>query len=312
MASLRDIRKRIRSVRNTQQITKAMKMVAAAKLRKAQDAILAARPYAQMLDQIISEVAARAESVAHPLLVARPAKRVELVVLTSDRGLAGGFNSNVLRRAMRFIFDNQRTYERIDVATIGRKGNDFFRRRRLSVRKDFAGLYSQMTYRAAADISAEFTARYMSGELDAVFLVYNEFVSAFSQRIALVQLLPMKPPELVANPADAPAPSSAEQPVPSSVEAGSTGATALVDFKYEPSRETVLKKLVPQALTIKFYRALLESVASEQGARMSAMEKATSNASEMIDRLTLFYNRTRQAVITKELMEIVSGAEALK
>jgi F-type H+-transporting ATPase subunit gamma len=288
MASLRDIRKRIRSVRNTQQITKAMKMVAAAKLRKAQDAIIAARPYAQMLDQIISEVVTRNEEVVHPLLVTRPPKKVEIVVLTSDRGLAGGFNSNVLRRAARFIQDHQQTYSQIEISTIGRKAYDFFRRRKLEVRKDFAGLYSQLSYRAAADIAAEFAARFISGEVDSVFLLYNEFVSAISQRITLVQLLPLIPPE---------------RPV---------GGIAPVDFKYEPDMASVLEKLVPQALAIKFYRALLESVASEQGARMSAMEKATSNAAEMIDRLTLFYNRTRQAVITKELMEIVSGAEALK
>jgi F-type H+-transporting ATPase subunit gamma len=287
MASLRDIRKRIRSVRNTQQITKAMKMVAAAKLRKAQDAILSARPYAQMLDQIISEVVARTE-VDHPLLIARTPKKVEVVVITSDRGLAGGFNSNVLRRAARFIYDNQSTYGQLEISTIGRKGHDFFRRRRIAVRRDFAGLYSQMDYRAAADIASDFAARFISADVDAVFLLYNEFISAISQRITLVPLLPMRPPERPA------------------------GAIAPVDFKYEPDRATVLDKLVPQALAIKFYRALLESVASEHGARMSAMEKATKNASEMIDRLTLFYNRTRQAVITKELMEIVSGAEALK
>ncbi len=286
MPSLRDIRKRIRSVRNTQQITKAMKMVAAAKLRKAQDAILSARPYAQMLDQIISEIVARADSVPHPLLIARPPKKIELVVLTSDRGLAGGFNSNVLRRASRFLHDNQQAHDQIEVSTIGRKGYEFFRRRRIPVRKDFAGLYSN--YPGAADIAADFASRFISCDVDAVFLLYNEFVSAISQRVTIVQLLPMRSPER------------------------STHPGTPVDFKYEPDMETVLEKLLPQALTIKFYRALLESVASEQGARMSAMEKATANASEMIDRLTLFYNRTRQAVITKELMEIVSGAEALK
>lgn len=292
MPSLRDIRKRIRSVKNTQQITRAMKMVAAAKLRKAQDAILAARPYAQMLDQIISDLVSRAESLAHPLLTARPAKKAELVVLTSDRGLAGAFNSNVIRRASRFLFDNEHTYEKIEIATIGRKGLDYFRRRRIPVHKDFAGLYGRMSYQAAAEIARELSSHFLSGETDVVFLVYNEFVSAMTQRVALVQLLPMQPLEKPAAPPG--------------------GAPALVDFKYEPSAEAVLERLVPQALTVKFYRALLESVASEHGARMSAMEKATSNASDMINRLSLFYNRTRQAVITKELMEIVGGAEALK
>src|SRR5262244_3964107 len=155
MPSLRDIRKRIRSVRNTQQITKAMKMVAAAKLRRAQDAILAARPYAQMVERIIVDVASRSELLAHPLLSAREPKTAELVVLTSDRGLAGGFNSNVLRRASRFLYDNQRAYEAIEISTIGRKGLDFFRRRRIPVRKDFPGLYARLSYRAAADIAQE-------------------------------------------------------------------------------------------------------------------------------------------------------------
>lgn len=291
MPSLRDIRKRIRSVRNTQQITKAMKMVAAAKLRKAQDAILAARPYAMMLDRMISDLVLRAEPLEHPLLTPREPKNAELVVLTSDRGLAGAFNSNVLRRASRFLYENERKYQKIEVTTIGRKGRDFFRRRRVPSRKDYSGLYSNLSYRTAAEIANEISSHFVSGGVDAIFLLYNEFVSAISQKLRLVQLLPMPRPEAPKDDA---------------------GAAALVDFKYEPSMNGVMEKLVPQAMVIKLYRALLESVASEHGARMSAMEQATSNASEMIDRLTLFYNRTRQAVITKELMEIVSGAEALK
>jgi len=291
MASLRDIRKRIRSVKNTRQITKAMKMVAAAKLRRAQDAIIAARPYAQMLDQIIADLAARSQGVAHPLLTQRPSKRAEVLVLTSDRGLAGGFNSNVLRRATRFIYENEKSFEQLHVSTIGRKGNDYFRRRGTTVRKDFAGLYSRVNYRSAADISQELSTNFLKGDVDAVYLVYNEFLSAINQQVTLVQLLPFQ----------AFVPAQAEGTSPT-----------LVDFKYEPGQPEVLEKLVPQALSIKVYRALLESVASEHGARMSAMENATSNASEMITKLTLVYNRTRQASITKELMEIVSGAEALK
>jgi len=291
MASLRDIRKRIRSVRNTQQITKAMKMVAAAKLRRAQDAILAARPYAQMVERIISDVASRSELLAHPLLSEREPKAAELVVLTSDRGLAGGFNSNVLRRASRFLYDNQRTYQSIQVSTIGRKGHDFFRRRNVTLAGDYSALYSRISYNKAAEIAHKLADDFLSGKVDAIFLVYNEFISPINQRVVLIQLLPMQ--------AAATGPENAAPRV-------------LVDFLYEPAKQEVLSRLVPQALTIKFYRALLESVASEHGARMSAMENATSNAAEMIDRLTLFYNRTRQAVITKELMEIVSGAEALK
>ncbi len=290
MASLRDIRKRIRSVRNTQQITKAMKMVAAAKLRRAQEAILAARPYAQMVDRIIGDIASRSELLAHPFLLPREPKRAELVVLTSDRGLAGGFNSNVLRRASRFLYENERTYQTIQVSTIGRKGHDFFRRRNVTLTNDFSGLYSRVSYQEAAEIARKLATDFLSGSVDAVFLVYNEFLSAINQRVVVTQLLPMQ------------AAASSEH----------AGPRQLVDFLYEPEKEAVLSRLVPQALIMKFYRALLESIASEHGARMSAMENATSNAAEMIDRLTLFYNRTRQAVITKELMEIVSGAEALK
>jgi F-type H+-transporting ATPase subunit gamma len=300
MASLRDIRKRIRSVKNTRQITKAMKMVAAAKLRKAQDAIIAARPYAQMLDQIISDLASRAgdENLAHPLLVARPVRRVELVLLTSDRGLAGGFNSNVIRRASRYLYENG-NLESIRLSTVGRKGHDFFRQRGQTIRKDFGGLYQRLNYRAAADVAEELTASFLNGEVDAVYVVYNEFLSAISQKVTLQQVLPLQ--AFGATPA-----------VPAQGAAVTPGAAAMVDFKYEPDRQAVLDKLVPQAVAIKLYRALLESVASEHGARMSSMENATSNATDMIAQLSLTYNRTRQAVITKELMEIVSGAEALK
>jgi F-type H+-transporting ATPase subunit gamma len=299
MASLRDIRKRIRSVKNTRQITKAMKMVAAAKLRKAQDAIIAARPYAQMLDTIISDLASRSgdESLAHPLLVARPVRRVELVLLTSDRGLAGGFNSNVIRRASRYLYENS-ALERIQLSTVGRKGHDFFRQRGQNIRKDFGGLYQRLNYRSAADVAEELTASFLNNEVDAVYVVYNEFISAITQKVTLQQILPL---QAFGTPT-APAPGAPVTP----------GAAALVDFKYEPDRQAVLDRLVPQAVSIKLYRALLESVASEHGARMSSMENATSNATDMISQLSLTYNRTRQAVITKELMEIVSGAEALK
>ncbi|MHB8877375.1 MAG: ATP synthase F1 subunit gamma [Myxococcaceae bacterium] len=316
MASLRDIRKRIKSVKSTQQITKAMKMVAAAKLRKAQEAIIAARPFAQMLDGMIADLAARSEAVGHPLLQSRPVKKVELVVLTSDRGLAGGFNTNVIRRASRFLYENAQAFEQLQVSTIGRKGHDYFRRHlapgeaqrndgHAEFRKDFAGLYTKVSFRSAQDIATELSTSFLEGKVDAVYLVYNEFLSAISQRVSLVPLLPLAglPTESEAAPVEGAAPRALATPA---------APRAQVDFKYEPGREDVLGKLVPQALAIKVYRALLESVAAEQGARMSAMENATKNAAEMIGSLTLFYNRTRQAVITKELMEIVSGAEALK
>ncbi len=300
MASLRDIRKRIRSVKNTQQITKAMKMVAAAKLRKAQDAITAARPYAVALDQMIAEVASRAEggegTPSHPLLTSRPVRRVDVVVLSSDRGLAGGFNSNIIRRVNRFLFENKGTYESIRLVTIGRKVNDFFRKREVEILRDYPGLYSRVNFQTAQEIAETETKRFLDGECDAVFVVYNEFLSAISQRVVVNQVLPVQS-----------APSEA-----GTAAAAPAGSATGAEFEFEPGRTEVLERLLPQAIAIKLYRALLESVASEHGARMSAMDNATSNASDMIGRLTLFYNRTRQAAITKELMEIVSGAEALK
>ena len=289
MPSLRDIRTRIGSVKSTRQITKAMKMVAAAKLRRAQDAILKTRPYAMLLEQTLSRVASRAaaeETVAHPLLAPRIQRTAEVVVITSDRGLAGGFNSNIARRTQRFLTESADRYERVELATVGRKGRDFFKARKLEVRKDFTGVNTDLRYEKAEAIAAEYTQRYLSGEVDAVFLAYNEFKSAISQKPVVFQLLPIE-----TEPAE---------------------AAAGIDFKYEPSREALLADLLPRHVAMQVWRALLESAASEHGARMSAMESATKNAEEMIGLLTLQYNRARQAYVTKELMEIVSGAEALK
>ena len=290
MASLRDIRKRIRSVKSTQQITKAMKMVSAAKLRRAQDAIVAARPFARALDQMIADLVSRSEGLSHPLLTSRPVRRVEILALTSDRGLAGGFNANVIRRVARFAYEMDRSTT-LKLNTVGRKGLEAFRRRHLDIRKDHAGLYGRLSYATARSLAEELTTEFLEDRVDQVLLVYNEFVSAITQRVVLTPLLPF------------------EQPA---AQESSGGPRALVDFEYEPTKDAVLARLVPQAVAIRVYRALLESVASEHGARMSAMENATSNAEDAISRLTLTYNRTRQAAITKELMEIVSGAEALK
>jgi F-type H+-transporting ATPase subunit gamma len=290
MPSLRDIRNRIGSVKSTRQITKAMKMVAAAKLRRAQDAVLKTRPYALLLDQALARLAARAaaeEVAAHPLLAPRGARTAEVVVVTSDRGLAGGFNSNIARRTQRFLTESADRFESIQLATIGKKGRDFFRARRIAVRKDFTGIHADLRYEKAEAIAEEYTQRYLQGEVDAVFLAYNEFKTAITQKPVVVQLLPIETPP------------AAE-------------ATSGIDFKYEPSREALLKDLVPRHVATQVWRALLESAASEHGARMSAMESATKNAEEMISMLTLQYNRARQAYVTKELMEIVSGAEALK
>jgi F-type H+-transporting ATPase subunit gamma len=293
MPSLRDIRTRIGSVKNTRQITKAMKMVSAAKLRRAQEAVTRARPYAQLLEQALSRIAARAaseEGAAHPLLASRPVKTAEIVLVTSDRGLAGGFNSNASRRAQRFMTESEDRYGKFLVSTMGRKGRDYLRARKIEVRKDYPGIHQNLSYSRAQEVAAELSGRFLSGEVDAVFLCFNEFKSAITQRIVVQQLLP--------------------------IETGGMGAPAETgggyDFIYEPSREKLLQELVPKHLAVQVWRALLDSAASEHGARMTAMGSATKNAEEMIDALTLQYNRARQAYVTKELMEIVSGAEALK
>ncbi len=287
MPSLRDIRTRIGSVKNTRQITKAMKMVAAAKLRRAQEAITRARPYATLLEQALSRIAAQAEvdgELAHPLLASRRAARAELLLITSDRGLAGALNSNVLRRAQRFIAENSDLYPAIELSTIGKKARAFLRARKLPARREF--ITQPLHYDRALAIADEYAARFLAGEVDAVFLCYNEFRSAIAQTVAVRQLLPVPRPEVTG---EAPA-----------------------DFLYEPGRAELLEALVPRHLALQVWRALLDAAASEQGARMTAMESATKNADEMIDALTLQYNRARQAYVTKELSEIVSGAEALK
>ena len=302
MPSLRDFRNRIGSVKSTRQITKAMKMVSAAKLRRAQDAVLKTRPYAQLLEQTVARVAARtseegkaaarefmsSELGVHPLLAPRQERVVEVIVITSDRGLAGGFNSNICRRAQRFHTEGSDRYERIQLSTIGRKGRDYFRARKVEIRKDFTGVHNDLRYEKAETIADEYSRAFLAGEVDAVFLAYNEFKSAISQKPVVVQLLPIE-----------------------TAPAGQAVASG-IDFKYEPSREELLHKLLPRHVAMQVWRALLESAASEHGARMSAMESATKNAEEMIAALTLQYNRARQAYVTKELMEIVSGAEALK
>ena len=296
MASLRIIRTRIRSVRNTQKITKAMKMVAAAKLRRAQDAVVRARPYAQLIDEMLASLArarADADLPPHPLMAVRPLRRVEVVLMTSDRGLCGGFNSNIIRRGQRFLVEEGSRFERIQFATVGRRGRDFARKRGIETRKDYVGFFGRLRYAQAREIADDLIQAYAKDELDAVYLLYNEFKSAIVQQISLVQLLPLQPRAQARR------------------EAGEKGFIT-PEHIFEPSRPEVLQALIPRFLAMQVWRALLESEASEHGARMTAMDSATKNASEMIGRLTLDYNRARQAAITKELMEIVSGAEALK
>jgi len=296
VASLRIIRTRIRSVRNTQKITKAMKMVAAAKLRRAQDAVLRARPYAQLIDEMLASLArarADADLPPHPLMAVRPPRRVELVLMTSDRGLCGGFNSNIIRRGQRFLVEEGARFERIQFSTVGRRGRDFARKRGIETRKDYIGFFGRLRYAQAREVATDLIQAYETDELDAVYLLYNEFKSAIVQQISLVQLLPLQPR---AQASRAPGEKGFITP----------------EHLFEPSRPEVLQALIPRFLAMQIWRALLESEASEHGARMTAMDSATKNASDMIGRLTLDYNRARQAAITKELMEIVSGAEALK
>jgi F-type H+-transporting ATPase subunit gamma len=286
MPSLKAIRSRISTVKNTQKITKAMKLVAAARLRRAQETIVAARPYARGLEQVIAEIAARA-GAAHPLLEVRPMKRVEAIIVTSDRGLAGAFNSNINRQTERFVVEKKVDIEELGLAVVGRKGRDYLRRRKYNVVKDYVAPTSPTALERAREISVGVVERYLDKQLDGVFIIYNEFKSAVSQTVRIEQLLPVVPKKLAPH----------------------EGAG---DFTYEPSRAAVLDAILPLYVEIELFRAMLESIASEMGARMSAMDNASKNASEMIARLTLSYNRARQAAITKELLEIIGGAEALK
>ena len=295
MASLSFIRTRIKSVRNTQKITKAMKLVSAAKLRRAQDAVVKARPYAQMLDEILSSLAAARSDAGlppHPLMAVRPVKRVEVLLLTSDRTLCGGFNANIIRRGQRFVTEEGPGFEKLQFSTIGRRGRDYAKKKGLPSRKDYAGFFGKLRFAMAKEVADDLIAEYQSGELDAVYLLYNQFKSAIAQEITLAPLLPIQPK--------------------AAPEKKDAKGFITPEHVFEPSRLAVLEHLLPRQLAMQIWRALLESEASEHGARMTAMDSATKNASEMIGGLTLQYNRARQAAITKELMEIVSGAEALK
>lgn len=348
MANLKSIRKRIATVKNTQKITRAMKMVAAARLSRAQLAITSLRPYALKTLAVLSSVASRAgEEEAHPLLARRPAERVMLVVMTSDRGLAGAFNASVCKAAFTQWKELEAGGADVSFAVIGRKGRDFLKRRNAHIRHEFTGVFENLSVERAGEIGRVIVGEYIRGgisrveaeeregrrlapggaegpsvdidprgevphslaqadegtatfvepardevsepELDAVYLVYNEFKSAIAQQVVVEPLLPITP-----------------------LPTGGVDAPEQVDFVYEPNKAALLDRLLPMYVEVEVYRALLESVASEHGARMTAMEAATRNAGEVIDRLTLRYNRARQAAITTELMEIIGGAEALK
>jgi F-type H+-transporting ATPase subunit gamma len=296
-ASLRDIRKRIASVRSTQQITKAMKMVAAAKLRRAQESILATRPYATKMLEVLNSLAARTSAEAHPLLARREPKRIEVVVFTSDRGLCGAFNMNLIQRTERFMEEEKVKSEELALSFIGRKGRDYFRRRKVNIRREYINFFGKVDYLLASRIGQELAKAYIEKQVDGIYLLYSEFRSAIQQRVVLRKVLPVIPGG-----------EEAHTPVPPPEK----GGAAAVEYLYEPSEGQILDSLLPMYVEVQVYHALLESVASEYGARMTAMENATNNAAEMIEKLTLVYNKARQAAITKELIEIVSGAEALK
>src|SRR5512141_2688669 len=289
MANLRATRKRITSVKSTQQITRAMKMVSAAKLRRAQDGINAARPYARRMREVVQAVAARAGEDAHPLLAFREAKKLALLVVTSDRGLCGSFNSGLTRAVYRFLNEHRGRYEEITLFVVGRKGRDFFRRREIPMRKELLGVLGSVSRHHAETIANDLVGGFLAGEFDEVQIAFNEFRSAISQVVRFEKMFPI----------------ALEK-----AEGEAEGAG--VDYLYEPGRKEILAILLPKYVETQIFRVLLESVAGEHGARMTAMDSATNTSVDMLSRLTLQMNRVRQATITTELTEIVSGAEALK
>lgn len=295
MATLRDIRRRIRSVKNIQQITRAMKLVAAAKVRRCQERILAARPYSELTWEVIGHLATRCPAEAHPLLDPREggSGRVLLLEITSDKGLCGAYNTNLNRRAMEFLRAYGReSGEAPQISVVGKKGRDFLRRRGYSLRQEHTEVYGRLGYDLAKTLGEDAMEAFLAREVDRVYILYNRFRSLLSQQVTLDQLLPLAPPE------------GRERPP--------AGAPPGIDYLYEPSPEGVLAALLPRHLLVQVYRSLLDAEASEFAARMAAMDNATRNAEEMIYRLTLTFNRVRQAAITKEIIEVVGGAEALR
>jgi len=282
MPSLRDLRRRIRSIKSTQQITKAMKAVSAAKMQKSQDQVVAARPYARRIKEVLGRLVSHAKGAKLPLLEEREPERVAFVVVTADRGLCGGFNANLIRRAV----SEMRKFNNVSVVCVGRKGRDYFRRRGYHLAGEYVRLGETVRFTQAQEIARAVGRKYAAGEFDAVYLIYSEFVNVLVQRPTVVRLLPVEPPQ--------------------------EGDKGYVDYIFEPSVEEVLKELLPLYAENTVFYALLESKASEHSARMTAMDSATKNAGEMIDKLTLAMNRARQTAITKEILEVVSGAAALE
>ena len=290
MPSVKDLRRRIISVKNTQQITKAMKMVSAVKLRRAQEAVTQARPYASKMRDMVQELSSKEE--AHPLQENRKAKKAEVLLLTSDRGLCGGFNANLCKKAETFYHENKANYENISFLCAGRKGKDFISSRKFPMKHFYQDAFKESSVEASYGIVADAIKSFLNGETDALYLIFAEFKSALSQNVIVEKFLPIAPEEPEKN-------------------SGTEKEEADVLFSYEPSKKEILEKLLPMYLTTNLHKALLESTASEHGARMAAMDSATTNAGKVIGKLTLLYNRIRQAGITRELLEITSGAEAL-
>ena len=288
MATLRDIRRRIRSVQSTQKITRAMKLVAAAKLRRAQERILAARPYANKIAELLGHLVSGADGDGHPLLEQREGPRRQIVIITADRGLAGAFNSSIIRRGVELIRESSAA--ELTLVVVGRKARDFFRRRPHTIKRDMIGFWDRLAYSHACELADYFMQQYLDDEVDEVFLLYNEFRSVAFQRPVRVRLLP----------------------IPRAETGAGEEAAEGVDYIYEPSAGAILGDLLPRHVRMQVYRALMESLAGEYGARMTAMEAATKNAKDMIDILTIQYNKARQEKITKELLDIVGGAEALR
>ena len=292
MPSLIDLRRRIRAVKSTQQITKAMKMIAASRLRRAQERVVGARPFAQRMLRVLNGLVTRVDQDAHPLLrTPEPGAGGAplLIVITADRGLCGSFNSNVIKAAGQFIATEGSEGRHIALGLIGRKGRDFFRRRGFDVRYEQVNVFARLKFSDAVELANTGIDAFVSGEASSVYLVYNEFKSVISQRVVVERLLPIPRLEIKDD----------------------AGAGPTVDYLYEPSPEEIFRDLIPRHVQVQVYRALLESAAAEHAARMTAMDAATRNSTEMIENLTLYMNKVRQAAITREIIEVVSGAEAL-
>ena len=292
MPTLREINQRLKAIKNTKKITSAMKMVAAAKLRKVQDRMQNFRPYAAGMESVLSNLATVSEREIHPLLALRPKKTVEVVVVTSDKGLCGAFNANVLKASFKYINELKAEGIAIHLSIVGRKARDFFKRRDFEMRNTWTGISGNVTYGSAQEIANSLIENYVNENVDEVMLVYNEFKSMIAQNIVTRQLLPIGAIE------------------PEGEEA--KDMSVFGDYMYEPSRQAIFEQLLPKYVEIQIFRSLIESSAAEEAARMAAMENATKNCSEMIDKVTLLANKVRQAAITKDLMDIVGGVEALK